>query len=347
MTACQQVDSRNVSVRPAWKSRLGAVAFYLGLAPLLWRCRIRREDPFVRYHAAQALATVLLLLVVLLVEGILFPALSCLLVCHRDLYESLPLPDGWSPPLRDALLLSLAPLGWLLAWLGGLTLALAGSWRVLPLVGRLARKPRLLRLALVGNGLALVVVVLTATLAVHASSLTRDDDQPAAAYLLYDDMGAVPRWVFNLGFYRVALAARARWGPDQVVVAPLDERHLRQALRHGRLVCLAVHGREGDVLAPGLRITPCPSDDDGTEPPRGLWVAEVDEHDRSGSWTFLAAGADLRFVYNSACDGGSKATEWSRALAPAEVRTFDRLSAALEHVVWLWAEAPRHVREMD
>jgi hypothetical protein len=52
-------------------------------------------------------------------------------------------------------------------------------------------------------------------------------------------------------------------------------------------------------------------------------------------------------VYNSACDSGSKAGEWEQALAPAEVRTFGRLSAVIEHLLWLWSEGPRRVREME
>jgi hypothetical protein len=78
-----------------------------------------------------------------------------------------------------------------------------------------------------------------------------------------------------------------------------------------------------------------------------VYVAAVDEGGGPGRWTFLEVGEDLRFVYNSSCDGGRKAEAWGRALAPAEVRTFDRLSAVAEHVLWLWSEAPRRVREME
>jgi hypothetical protein len=325
---------------------LAAAAFYLGLAPVLWPLRCRRADPFVQHHAAQGLATVLLFLVVAGAQGFVVAVLSFTLVYWRDLYMLLPLPAGWTAPMRDALFFAPASLGWLLAWLGGLYLALSGSARALPLVGRLARRPRLLRLALALNTLLLAASACTAAAAVHAASLTRDDETPAAVYLLYDDMGFVPRWVMNLGFYRVSLAARARWGAGQVVVGPLDERHLRQALRRGRFVCLAAHGAAGDIMTPHLRITPPPVGDDGAAPSRGLRVADVDKNGQPGPWTFLAAGDDLRFVYNSACDGGSKAEEWRRALAPADVRTFDRLSAVAEHVLWLWSEAPGRVREM-
>jgi uncharacterized membrane protein len=314
---------------------------------LLWPFRFRRNDPFIQHHVGQALATVLLLLVVLVAYCLYFAGLSYTGVYRRDLYERLPLPAGWTPPVRDALLFAPLPLAWLLLWLGGLLLALSGSRSVLPLVGRIARRPLLLRLALAGNTVALAVVALIATTAIHASSLTRDDDEPASAYLLYDDMGVVPRWVMSLGFYPMSLAARARWGPDQVVVAPLDERHLRQALRHGRIVFLAAHGFGGDITTRQLLIAPPPLGDDGAASGRGLRVADVDDRGVPGLWTFMPVGEDLRFVYNASCDGGRKADAWSRALAPAEVRTFDRLSATAEHALWLWSEGPRCVRETE
>jgi hypothetical protein len=314
---------------------------------LLRPFRIRRDDPFVQHHAAQALATILVLLAVLLGGCLYGMGLSYLLVYRRDLYERLPPLGGWDAPVRDALLFTPAILGWLLAWLGGLLLALFGSRRALPLIGRLARSPLLLRLAFAGNSSLLAAAALTTALALHASSLTRDDDEPAAAYLLYDDMGVVPRWVMNLGFYRVSLAAQARWGPGSVVVAPLDEHHLRLALRHGRFVFLACHGQAGDITTPRLRITPPPRAEAGATAARGLWMAKVDADHCYGRWTFLEAGQDLRLVYNSACDSGSKAEEWEVALAPAEVRTFSRLSAVIEHLLWLWSDGPRRVREME
>ena len=66
--------------RPGWKDRLAASAFYLGLAPLLRLLRFRRGAPFVQHHAAQALATLLALLAVLLGYFLYWLVLSYLLV---------------------------------------------------------------------------------------------------------------------------------------------------------------------------------------------------------------------------------------------------------------------------
>jgi uncharacterized membrane protein len=342
-----QLTGRGGPDRPAWKDRLAAAVYYFGLAPVLRPLRFRRDDPFVQHHAAQALATILVLLAVLLGGFLYLLGLSYLLVYRRDLYECLPPMGRLAAPVRDTLLFTPVLLAWLLLWLGGLLLALVGSRHTLPLIGRVARRPLLLRLAFAGNVSLLVVAALTTVLALHASSLTRDDDKPAAVYLLYDDMGFVPRWVMNVGFYRISLAAQERWGPGNVVVAPLDQHHLELALRHGRFVYLACHGVDGEITTSELRITPPPRAEAGETPMQGLYVANDDAEHGCGPWTLLEAGPNLRLVYNSACDSGRKADEWEQALAPAEVRTFGRLSAVVEHLVWLWSEGPRRVREME
>jgi hypothetical protein len=204
------------------------------------------------------------------------------------------------------------------------------------------------RLAWVGNICLDVGIFLIVAATVHASSLTRQDDEPAQVYLLYDDMDLVPRWVFNLGFYRISLAATERWGNGSVVVAPLDEHHLRLVLEHGKFVFLACHGRDGDIVTPRFTVGPpriLMGDWDLPDKVGFLFVHET--HDGEAKRVALPTGQSLRLVYNAGCDCGSKAPLWEAALAPAEVKTFDRLSTVAEHIVWLWVDGPERVRAME
>ena len=161
-------------------------------------------------------------------------------------------------------------------------------------------------------------------------------------------MGLVPRWVFNLGFYRISRAATERWGPGSVVVAPLDEHHLELALQHGRFIFLACHGRDGDIGTSDLLIVAPPLDAPELDGPnRGLWVGRRDVDRHQEPWTGLRKGPSLQLVYNTACDSGVNAERWENALAPAEVKTFDRLSTVAEHIVWLWGTGPERVRGLE
>jgi hypothetical protein len=220
--------------------------------------------------------------------------------------------------------------------------------RALPLIARLTRLPFIYRLAWAGNALLCVGIALIVTATIHATSLTRQDDEPAPVYLLYDDMGLIPRGVFNLGFYRITLAATERWGPGSVVVAPLDEQHLQLALNHGKFVFLACHGRDGDIATPHLRIVPHPLFPGALEQPHhGVFVTIRNTDSPEEPWIALPARQSLQLVYNTACDSGAKAELWEAAFAPAEVKTFDRLSTVAEHIVWLWGEGPDRVRTME
>src|SRR5262249_46393877 len=158
-------------------------------------------------------------------------------------------------------------------------------------------------------------------------------DRPAPVYMLYDTGGyPVPRCVFALGFYRIALAARERWGPDSVVVDVLTEKTLHQAMRHGRFVFLATHGARGDVTTELVLVQPVKGRSGGSL--RSTARTSADEPFRVENARRIEVGGDLQFVYVSGCHGGDKEVLWRAALTPAEVRTFARISDSGEHVLW-------------
>jgi hypothetical protein len=269
----------------------------------------------VQHHAAQALAIFAMLVAALLLSAGVWAFCSYLLVFHRTQYESLFVGE-----IADALGVG-AAIAWLFLWIISLKRAIGGSTRRLFLVSRLAHSKRVLWLSRLGCACLYSGAILTAAVAIHAVSLTRVGGEPAHAYMLYDDMGVVPRWVFNLGFYRVALAANNRWGERSVVVAPLTRRSFADAIRYGDLVFVASHGFEGSLVYSGVPIEPVDE------------LAEV-------------VGPHLRRVYLTACDGGLQAAQWEKVLAPARVTTFARLSAVAEHIYWLWIDAPTEITEM-
>jgi hypothetical protein len=326
-----------VPTRPSVSARLRAAAFYFGLAPLLARARRSREDAFVGHHAGQALS--------LLLVTALFAALALLaslgwawvIVSHREVVEALPY--GFDRAVTGAAVLLLGVL-----WLAGLLLALAGSSRRLPLVGRLAGRPRVRRIAFVINCGLWVLAALVVGLALHAAALCRTEG-PAPVCVLYDDMGAAPRWLFQLGAYRIALAARERWGDGSVAVVPLDRANLETALAHGRFVILLCHGRDGCIDKDDFRVMTSPEAYMGPEGPVRMVCVHQDAA-RPDDWETLGHSKNLRLVYITACDGGKHAERWREALRPAEVVTFDRLSAMLEHAWWLWFGAPQRVRDL-
>lgn len=355
--------------RPRWGSRLLAAGCYLGLAPLLAVFRARREDGYVQHHVAQALV---------LLGGLPAIAFFSLAVYLGEILYWYGAHDRPSWVQGDAFYkrfyvaaeigAGLYFLVWALLLVAGLVLAVIGSVRGIPLVRRLARSGRVQRASLIGCGLLLAGVLLLAAITWHAASLTRSDDAPAKVYMLYDDGigGIVPRWVFALGMYRISLEAEKRWGPGQVVVAPLTEDRLRQALGHGRFVFLGAHGTSGFVTAGDVYIRPPPLKNrhyvqishGGTRSPE-FYLRTFEPGGRQSLYLFdlspsemkckevMVNSENLRFVYVSACGGSHLRAEWEGALAPAEVKTFPDYSWVDQHVSWLWLRAPARLREIE
>lgn len=139
--------------------------------------------------------------------------------------------------------------------------------------------------------------------------------------MLYDDMDSYPRWVFALGFYRIARAAEAQWGPGQVDVQPFTLENLISARQDAQFLFLATHGSASGLNMGEDKITP----------------------DRVAG---MPEATKLRFVYITGCDSGSQQEAWEAAFAPAEVITFDRLSAIVEHIWWLWVQGPQRLQAL-
>ena len=301
---------------PPWVERIAAGVGYAGLAPVLGATRLRRERPFVDFHHGQALAVWLVALVILALYIVFSLFLSWLLVFQRDWYEGTWVEPTLLAFVRRAFLCWLVVVAFAVFW------ALRGSWAPVPLLGRLANFQWARRLASVGTVLLLITGVVTASASVHAASLTRNSAVPADAYLLFDDMGFVPHWLFDLGFYPIARAATEKWGDDSVVVAPLTPDALAQAFRHGRFVFVLSHGTDQGLYTTKFRIAP----------------------QRAAP---LGTGDGLQYVYLTGCDNGAIAAEWERVLAPAHVVTYNRLSAWIEHIYWLLFKGAGVVRGLE
>ena len=299
----------------SWRNRALAAACYLGGLPFLWRSIARRGDDFPRRHAGQAAITFLMLFAVFGAFSVSIAVLSYALIFHRDVYEGVHLERHLLTLVRRMTLC------WMVFWAFGLALALLGSSREVLLVTRLAGNARLTALGVVLLAAVYLLAACAAPFAIHASSLTRSDAAPGDAYFIYEDLGKVPRWVFTLGFYRISLAAKERWGPGRVVALRLSEEAILRSRAEGRFVFLATHGKADGLLCDGKFVTP---------------------EDVSA----MPAGEDLAFVYLTGCDSGTQEQAWTGAFAPAKVVTYPRLTAIVEHAWWMWFEGPKIVRAL-
>jgi len=295
------------------QTRLVALAFYLGAAPLCtWSPRVR-ANPVLHHHQRQALALQLCfgLVLLLFILGVLL--VSWLMVNDRWWYEEVKI-ESWILSITRKFFLA-----WAVFWGFAATAALRADQWEMPILARIAKRPRLLSATAIALIATYATLLLAAGVAAHASSITRSDPAPGRVYMVYDDLDQYPRWLFALGFYRMANAADAKWGRGSAVLLKLTPENINRALREGTLVFIGSHGMDDGLLIPGGAFYTA-----ADLPPEG-------------------PGPNLRYLYMAGCD---QPAAWQSALAPAQVVSFDRLTAVVEHINWLWFQGPRILRQL-
>jgi len=274
----------------------------------------RKKSPFLCHHYRQAAAILAIAVVLTVLFAGAIISLSYVLVFHRDFYEALRMEVYLLGVLRKLYL------AWAVFWAFGLAMALLGGMRQMPLVQRLGQSRFLRRFAsgamIAGYGTLLLLI----PVAVHASSLVPLERERGSVYMVYEDNGMFPRWIFALGFYRMAWTARSVFGPDAPVLIKISRDAVENAIAHGEIVVIGSHGTKKGLML------------------KNDWLLPEDFLDCPKS-------PDLGLVYLSGCDSGEQRSAWEAAFAPADVVTYDRLSAVLEHVWWFWFTGPEIVEK--
>lgn len=292
--------------------RIWAALGYTGAVSVLWFIPAVRRDEFLRHHARQALGVTALGLLLLGAFLVAVAVFSYWLVQDRAVYEEYH-GEAW-------LLFVFRKLA--LAWavfpaFGALTALAARRW-YLPGATCLG-ECRACRRATAILALTLAIAFLAAGgVGLYTAWITPAQGE-VPVYVLYDNALDFPRPLFALGFRPLLRAGETAHGKGQVVLAPLTEASLVEALQHGRFIFLGAHGKARGLLLEGQWFPPA----------------------RAAAMT---KNPDLAYVYLASCDGGAQADSWRDALAPAEVHTFNRLSAVAEHLLWIWLRGPGIVR---
>jgi len=293
----------------SWQLRLRATAFYLGLQPIVLLVPQWRNDPFSRHHFRQAAALFAVFVILTALFLVTAIALSYLLIHHRGIYEDFQVERYTLGSLRKLYL------AWAVFWVFGLGLGLAGSQRDMPLLPRLSNRPALWKgssaILLVGYGTLLALI----PVARHGEMLAPASNTSGAVHVLFEDNDAFPRWFFQLAFYPLTRRGTTLWGDGSVVIQKFDRDSVRRAVAEAEFIYMGTHGTTKGLMLP-----------DG-------WLAPSD-------LASMDINPALQFVYLSGCDSGQQRNGWLEVFAPAEVITYDRLSAVLEHAWWLWFRAP-------
>jgi uncharacterized membrane protein len=319
------------------REHIFGIACYFGFAPLLGLLGIsKRRNGFLQYHFRHSLAISLLIffiLIVLVVSDVLGYAYDVLWGLDPEEMDRL----RWMVNLFNYAVIAVV-VALCVTWLVCVISAWRGRTPYLPLLSNLIYRDGWVSFSIGWTVLAQIGMVLLVLIAVHGNALVSNPGSSPQAYILYTTGGYIPteqfwasytppRWTFSLFFYPIVAEATERWGRGSVVIEPLSDVTFKNAIRSGKFVFVASHGG----MEPG-------SFSYAYEPYQGFLPSDLKPGD---------AGSQLRYVYFAACHAGYLESEWRQSLAPADVKTFARISYVEEHFVWVWTEGAKVIRSME
>jgi hypothetical protein len=201
----------------------------------------------------------------------------------------------------------------------------------IPLITKIARHKSALRLSYLINLVFVIFLCFIVFSLICSNKMARDPQKPAKVYMLYDDMGFVPNWVFPLGFYQIQRAAAEKWGDGHVSIEPITNASIKEAIQHATMIFLSVHGNWSEGEFAGMFHFA----NQARDKLYGYGPDQIKE---------IGIGKNLKFVYLAQCNGGVLHKEWAQAFSPAKIKSFDRTSLYPEHIYWLWFKLPGLLR---
>jgi hypothetical protein len=283
---------------------------YIGVAPVAFLLGYHHKSDFTNHHARHALSSSFVMHVALLVFIIVRIPIIMLGIYREDIYYATRVDKV------ETVLLIIAFVALLV--LAGLSAfhAVRGKSAEVPILSRVSKKAWVPSLMVSVFAASLAFVLLIAFLSCYSVSITPEANNEAVIYMLYDDAGFFPRWIFTLGFLPITRRASETLGSGGVCVCKLTREAFKQAFSTGKFIFLATHG-----AGPGRIYAD-----------RMTYGATFASESSDGNRPYL--------IYLTACGLGKDDDSWNRAFPESEVVSFDRWSATVEHIWWLYSEGP-------
>ncbi len=311
-------------MKPALRIKLSL--FYLGLIPFfpfLLFSQNENDEIQKQYHKALVVSFIQIITIVISLLLWAFGYYAVAELSPQSL-EEFTLYHIFIPGYFLALLILFGFFLWLFYFITNLFNL---KWN-LKFIKKLSTKKTLLKVSYTLNSILFLFFCIILFWIADANRMSQKVIKPAKVYMLYDDMGFVPHWVFPFGFYQILKTANNKWDKGAVSIEPITNKSLNEAILNGKMVFLSVHGGYSTSEFAGLFHF--------MNNARNKYYAYGPEEIAK-----LGIGNNLEFIYLAQCNGGSKHEEWVRVFYPAKVKTFDRISTYPEHIFWLWYKLPK------
>lgn len=309
------------------KHRLKSVLFYIGFTPFFPRflfSKNKQNDVSNEYFNALAIQFILNLTALIGLLAWIFGN-QAFLKFFPEAYTKLSFSGNHYILFSPIIIMFCAGLIILFIYIFRI---LSGMNIRITLINKITKNIKILKISYFMNLSFIIFIISTSLITIHANILSQNIKKPAKVYMLYDDMGFVPHWIFPLGFYRIQRAAIDKWGKGHVAIVPISKESLKEAKLNAEMIFLSVHGGDGFFyFANKTRSTHYK-----------YGPNEVQE---------IGKGENLKFVYLGNCYGGILKGEWASAFYPAKIKTYDTFSLYPEHLYWLWIKLPNILKDIN
>jgi len=290
--------------------RMLCAFMYMGVAPIAYLFRYHHKSDFTRHHIRHALSSSFIIHVTFLFF-IILRILAILLRIHReDIYHAIRIE------IVEIIFFILTFSVLFILTVLSMFHAVKGKSARVPILSRASQKAWMPASMLLLSFVFFAFLLLIILLSCYSLSITPQSSNDAKVYMLYEDADFFPRWIFTLGFLPVTRKASTVLGPNSMCVCKWTNDTLKQAFSKGKFIFLATHGAGPGMIYANRQVykaTDAFKVSDGNQP---------------------------HFIYITACSLGKGDDSWNRIFSGTEIISFNRWSAVLEHMWWLYSEGP-------
>lgn len=300
----------STSDSPRLLHRILCAFIYMGVAPVAYLFRYHHKSDFTRHHTTHALSSSFIMQVTFLLFLVLYILTILLGIFREDIYYAIRLE------IVKSILFILTFSTLLILTAISMFYAVKGKSTRVPILSRVSQKTWMPAFTLLLSLVFFLVLLLIILLSCYSLSITPQSSNNAKVYMIYEDADFFPRWIFTLGFLPVTRRASIVLGLNSMCVCKWTDDTFKQAFSKGKFIFLATHGAGPGMIYANSQVY------------------------KATDALIASDGNQPHFIYISACSLGKDDDSWNRIFPKSEIVSFDRWSAVLEHMWWLYSEGP-------
>ncbi len=180
------------------------------------------------------------------------------------------------------------------------------------------------KLSVLFQVLFIFIIIAVVVISLKANRIYEYKPGKEKIYLLYDDSYHLPKIILASIFYPMIIGTVEKFGEGSFKMAVITPESFNEAFHKAKLLFIASHGDEE-----GIKI-----------------LNDTNLVFRPNDIPSISDRPNLQFVYLTGCNLSTKTNDWIKALSGTKMVVFNRYSAMLEHLLWIWKDADKEIKDL-